>query len=66
MKSGKNVEGQERKSETGVKWLMVIMSILMISIAILTVGSFSGYHPDPASVSLTGFILMVMLLLTAV
>ncbi|MCL4347051.1 MAG: hypothetical protein M1117_03955 [Candidatus Thermoplasmatota archaeon] len=66
MKNGKDAEGQERKNETGVKSFIVVMSILMIAAAILTVGSYNGYHPNPASVSLTGFILIVMILLTTV
>jgi protein-S-isoprenylcysteine O-methyltransferase Ste14 len=55
-----------RKEETWVKLFIALMSLLMIVVAVLTVGSYNGYHPNPASVSATGFILVVTVLLTAV
>lgn len=59
-------EGHIRKSEKGVKLFILVMSVLMVAVAIATSGSYTGYHPDPASVSATGFVLVVMVLLTAV
>lgn len=59
----KNVE---RKSEKGVKAFILAMTALLIIVAALTVGSYNGYDPNPASVSATAFVLIVTLLLTAV
>ncbi|MCL4345266.1 MAG: hypothetical protein M1375_02450 [Candidatus Thermoplasmatota archaeon] len=63
----KNNNGKEqRKGEKGVKAFIIAMTALLVIVAALTVGSYNGYDPNPASVSATAFILIVMLLLTAV
>ncbi len=56
----------ERKSEKGVKAFILAMTVLLVVVAALTVGSYNGYDPNPASVSATAFVLIVTLLLTAV
>ena len=56
----------ERKSEKGVKAFILAMTTLLVIVAALSVGSYNGYDPDPSSVSATGFVLIVMLLLTTV
>ncbi len=57
---------QERKSEKGIKAFAAIMSILVVVVAALTVGTYSGYDPNPNSVAITGFVLIVAIILTAV
>lgn len=56
----------ERKSEKGVKAFIIVATVLLIIVAAFSVGSYNGYDPSPSSVSATAFILIVMLLLTAV
>ena len=56
----------KRKSEKGVKAFILAMTSLLVIVAALAVGSYNGYAPSPSSVSITAFILIVMLLLTAV
>ncbi len=56
----------ERKSETGIKSFAGFMSLLVIIVAALTVGGYNGYDPDPNSVAITGFVMIIALLLTAV
>lgn len=56
----------ERKSEKGVKVFILAMTVILIIVAALTVGSYNGYDPSPSSVSATAFVLIVTLLLTAV
>lgn len=55
-----------RKSEKGVKAFILAMTVLLVVVAALTVGSYNGYDPSPSSVSATAFVLIVTLLLTAV
>ena len=56
----------KRKSEKGIKAFVAVMSILVIVVAALTVRSYNGYDPNPHYVALTGFVLIVDVLLTAV
>ncbi|MDG7044877.1 MAG: hypothetical protein JRN19_04055 [Nitrososphaerota archaeon] len=56
----------KRKSEKGVKAFVAAISILIILVAALTVRSYNGYDPNPNYVALTGFVLIVAVLLTAV
>lgn len=56
----------ERKSEKGVKAFIIATTVLLVIVAAFSVGSYNGYEPSPTSVSATAFILIVMLLLTAV
>lgn len=56
----------QRKDEKDVKLFVALMSVLMIVVAALTVGSYSGYSPNPSSVAITGFVLLVTVLITAV
>ncbi len=55
----------QRKSEKDVKLFVALVSILMIAVAAVTVGSYSGYRPDPSSVAITGFVLLLTVLITA-
>ncbi|MEM3265533.1 MAG: hypothetical protein QXH07_06220 [Thermoplasmata archaeon] len=56
----------ERKDERVIKAFVAIMSVLIIIVAAVTVGSYNGYDPDPSSVSITGFLLIITLVITAV
>lgn len=56
----------QRKGEKDVKLFVALMSVLMVAVAAVTVGSYSGYRPDPSSVAITGFVLLLMVLITAV
>lgn len=56
----------ERKNEKGVKAFIIGMTTLLVIVAALSVGSYNGYDPNPSSVSITAFVLIVMLLLTTV
>ncbi len=55
-----------RKRETGIKAFVAGMSALVVIVAALTVRSYNGYDPNPHYVALTGFVLIVDVLLTAV
>ncbi len=55
-----------RKSEMDVKIFVASMTILIVIVAALTVGSYNGYSPNPSSVALTGFLLLLTVLITAV
>jgi hypothetical protein len=55
-----------RKSEKGVKAFILAMTSLLVIVAAFAVGSYNGYDPSPSAVSITAFVLIVMLLLTAV
>ncbi|PSN82548.1 hypothetical protein B9Q02_11565 [Candidatus Marsarchaeota G1 archaeon BE_D] len=57
---------QIRKSERDVKLFVTFMTILIIIVAALTVGSYHGYSPNPSSVAITGFLLLLTVLITAV
>ncbi|PSN82288.1 hypothetical protein B9Q01_08485 [Candidatus Marsarchaeota G1 archaeon OSP_D] len=57
---------QIRKSERDVKLFVTFMTILIIIVAALTVGSYNGYSPNPSSVAITGFLLLLTVLITAV
>ncbi|WP_449463102.1 hypothetical protein PQ610_02285 [Tardisphaera miroshnichenkoae] len=54
------------KSESDVKAFVVIMTILIIITAALTSGTYNGYHPNPNSVAITGFLAILTILITAV
>ena len=55
-----------RQNEKGVKWFAAIMSIIVVLVAAATVGTYSGYAPNPNAVAATGFVMLVTLLFTAV
>lgn len=57
---------QTRKSERDVKLFVTIMTILIVLASALTVGSYNGYSPNPSSVAITGFLLLLTVLITAV
>jgi membrane protein YdbS with pleckstrin-like domain len=56
----------KRKGEKGVKAFILAMTALLVIVAAFAVGSYNEYDPNPTSVSITAFVLIVMLLLTAV
>ena len=56
----------KRKSERGIKAFIIVTTALLVIVAALSVGSYNGYDPSPNSFSATAFVLIVMLLLTAV
>jgi membrane protein YdbS with pleckstrin-like domain len=56
----------KRQSERGIKAFIIVTTALLVIVAALSVGSYNGYDPSPNSVSATAFVLIVMLLLTAV
>ncbi|MCL5732353.1 MAG: hypothetical protein M1285_03045 [Candidatus Thermoplasmatota archaeon] len=56
----------QRKSERGIKSFAGLMSLLVVVVAALTVRGYNGYDPNPNSVAITGFVMIVALLLTAV
>ena len=61
-----NKDKVERKSEKGVKAFIIATTTLLIIVAALAVGSYNGYDPNPTTVSATGFVLIVMLLITTI
>jgi uncharacterized membrane protein YphA (DoxX/SURF4 family) len=56
----------ERKDERGIKAFVAIMAVLIVVVAAITVGTYNGYDPNPNSVSITGFLLIVTIVITAV
>ncbi len=57
---------EERKSERTIKAFVALMTAIIILVAALTVGTYNGYDPNPASVSITGFLLILTLVVTAI
>ena len=55
-----------RQSEKGVKGFAAIMSIIVVLVAAVTVGTYSGYAPNPNAVAITGFVMLFTLIFTAV
>jgi protein-S-isoprenylcysteine O-methyltransferase Ste14 len=64
--NGENKGETKRQSEKGIKAFIITTTALLVIVAALFVGSYNGYDPSPSSVSATGFVLIVMVLLTAV
>ncbi|MEM0139792.1 MAG: hypothetical protein QXZ44_04185 [Ferroplasma sp.] len=56
----------ERKSEAGVKAFIIIMVGITIITAALTSGTYTGYDPSSYSVSMTGFFVIVTIIMTSV
>ncbi|MDP7975257.1 MAG: hypothetical protein ACP5UI_02390 [Thermoprotei archaeon] len=54
------------KDERDVKAFIVVMMVLTIVVAALTSGTYNGYHPNPNSVAITGFLAVVTIVMTAV
>ena len=64
--NGENKGETKRQSEKGIKAVIITTTALLVIVAALYVGSYNGYDPSPSSVSATGFVLIVMVLITAV
>ncbi|MGC9190617.1 MAG: YeeE/YedE thiosulfate transporter family protein [Candidatus Micrarchaeia archaeon] len=56
----------ERQDEHDVKAFVAIMSIFVVVVAALAVGTYNGYAPNPNDVAITGFVMLFTLLFTAV
>jgi len=53
------------KSEAGIKAFIITMVGIVIITAALTSGTYSGYDPDSYSVAITGFFVIVTIIMTA-
>ncbi|SMD31623.1 hypothetical protein [Picrophilus oshimae] len=56
----------ERRSESGIKAFIIFMTGIIIITAALTSGTYNGYDPDGYSVAITGFFVIVTIVMTAV
>ncbi len=56
----------EMKKETGIKAFIISMVAIVIIAAALTSGTYNGYDPSSYSVSITGFFVIVTIVMTAV
>ena len=66
--SEKQREEKEPKcrSEAGIKAFVIVMTAITILTAALTSGTYSGYDPNGYSVAITGFFVIVTIIMTAV
>ena len=66
--SEKQREEKEPKcrSEAGIKAFVIVMTGITILTAALTSGTYSGYDPNGNSVAITGFFVIVTIIMTAV
>jgi heme/copper-type cytochrome/quinol oxidase subunit 4 len=55
----------EKKSESGVKAFIIIMTGIVIITAALTSGTYTGYDPSSYSVAITGFFVIVTIVMTS-
>jgi len=62
--SRENVE-PEKKDERGVKAFVITMVGIVIITAALTSGTYNGYDPSSYSVAITGFFVIVTIVMTA-
>ncbi|ARD85073.1 hypothetical protein [Ferroplasma acidiphilum] len=60
-----NVE-PKKKDERGVKAFVITMVGIVIVTAALTSGTYNGYDPNAYSVAITGFFVIVTIVMTAV
>ncbi|WP_297216029.1 hypothetical protein [Thermoplasma sp.] len=56
----------QMKKESGLKAFIISMVAIVIIAAALTSGTYNGYDPNPHSVALTGFFVIVTIIMTAV
>ncbi|PYB67677.1 hypothetical protein DMB44_07950 [Thermoplasma sp. Kam2015] len=56
----------QMKKESGLKAFIISMVAIVIISAALTSGTYNGYDPNPHSVALTGFFVIVTIIMTAV
>ncbi|MCL4453282.1 MAG: hypothetical protein M1317_04175 [Candidatus Thermoplasmatota archaeon] len=54
------------RSEAGIKAFILVMTGITIITAALTSGTYNGYDPDAYSVAITGFFVIVTIIMTAV
>ena len=54
------------RSESGIKAFVIVMTAITIITAALTSGTYSGYDPNGYSVAITGFFVIVTIIMTAV
>ncbi len=54
------------KSEKGIKAFIISMTFVTILTAALTSGTYNGYDPNAYSVAITGFFVIVTVVMTAV
>ncbi|KJE48828.1 MULTISPECIES: hypothetical protein [Acidiplasma] len=61
-------EGSEPKckSESGIKAFIITMVGIVIITAALTSGTYNGYDPSSYSVAITGFFVIVTIVMTAI
>jgi len=55
----------KRKSESGIKAFIITMVGIVIITAALTSGTYNGYDPSSYSVAITGFFVIVTIVMTA-
>ncbi len=55
-----------KKSERGIKAFVITMVGIVIITAALTSGTYNGYDPSSYSVGITGFFVIVTIIMTAV
>ncbi|MGC8608442.1 MAG: hypothetical protein ACP5UV_01070 [Thermoplasmata archaeon] len=56
----------EMKKESGVKAFIISMVAIVIITAALTSGTYNGYDPSSYSVAITGFFVIVTIVMTAI
>lgn len=56
----------QMKKEGGLKAFIISMVAIVIITAALTSGTYNGYDPNPHSVAITGFFVIVTIVMTAV
>jgi membrane protein YdbS with pleckstrin-like domain len=54
------------KSEAGIKAFVIVMTVITIITAALTSGTYNGYDPNAYSVAITGFFVIVTIIMTGV